>query len=95
MKKILFFLVHLCLTSIAFAQNDYFSLESLDKIPGIPNQKILCMDTDSKGFIWLGTSEGIYRFDGNTASKYKYLPSTLSEVTVSTMLCTQIGRAHV
>lgn len=46
------------------------------------------MDTDSKGFIWLGTSEGIYRFDGNTASKYKYLPSTLSEVTVSTILCT-------
>lgn len=31
---------------------------------GLPNNTIACCIQDSRGFIWIGTKDGIYRFDG-------------------------------
>ena len=33
----------------------------------LPQTTILKIDQDSKGYIWLATSRGVYRFDGNEA----------------------------
>lgn len=38
---------------------DYFSQED-----GLPNNQIQCIYQDKKGWIWLGTSQGLSRFDG-------------------------------
>ena len=38
---------------------DYFS-----QADGLPNNQIQCIYQDRKGWIWLGTSQGISRFDG-------------------------------
>lgn len=38
---------------------DHFSIED-----GLPNNHIQCVFQDSKGWIWLGTSHGLSRFDG-------------------------------
>ena len=42
-----------------FLSFDYFSQES-----GLPNNQIQCIYQDRKGWIWIGTSQGISRFDG-------------------------------
>ena len=45
---------------IAFFRDYYDELD-------LPQTTILKIDQDSKGYIWLATSRGVYRFDGNEA----------------------------
>jgi len=42
-----------------FLSFDYFS-----QADGLPNNQIQCIFQDKKGWIWLGTSQGLSRFDG-------------------------------
>ena len=49
---------------------------------GLPNAVVDCISQDEAGFIWLGTSNGLYRYDGTELLPYKnnaqspyYLPS--------------------
>ncbi|WP_138432286.1 response regulator [Winogradskyella algicola] len=53
----------LCVVSlISGAQNLTFSHYGLDE--GLPQETIHCIEKDANGFIWLGTSDGVVRFDG-------------------------------
>ena len=42
---------------------------------GIANNTVRCMYQDSKGFIWMGTMNGLSRYDGNTFVTYRPAPS--------------------
>ena len=46
---------------------------------GLPSNSVRCMFQDSKGFLWLGTLDGLTRYDGNTFLTYQkglhFLPS--------------------
>ncbi|WP_204344842.1 hybrid sensor histidine kinase/response regulator transcription factor [Psychroserpens algicola] len=54
----------LCLVSlISSAQKLTFSHLGLDE--GLPQETIHCIDEDINGFIWLGTSDGVVRYDGH------------------------------
>lgn len=52
-----------------FLSFDYFSQES-----GLPNNQIQCIYQDQKGWIWLGTSQGLSRFDGYRFDKFVNIP---------------------
>lgn len=54
----------LCLVSlICSAQKLRFQHLGLDE--GLPQETIHCIDKDENGFLWLGTSDGVVRFDGH------------------------------
>ena len=38
---------------------------------GLPSNSVRCMFQDSKGFLWLGTLDGLTRYDGNTFLTYQ------------------------
>ncbi len=40
------------------------SFDSFTQVNGLPNNQIQCIYQDRKGWIWLGTSQGLSRFDG-------------------------------
>ncbi|HOO98880.1 MAG TPA: two-component regulator propeller domain-containing protein, partial [Bacteroidales bacterium] len=40
------------------------SFDNFYQSDGLPNNQIQCIYQDSKGWIWLGTSHGLSRFDG-------------------------------
>lgn len=42
---------------------------------GLPQSSVSCMFQDSKGFIWLGTSQGISRYDGYGFRNFTYDPA--------------------
>jgi len=41
---------------------------------GLSNNYISCIHKDKRGFLWLGTNEGINRFDGYQFEQYKFNP---------------------
>lgn len=46
-------------------------------IDGLPRNITTCIDQDSYGYIWVGTRNGLARYDGNTFIKYDQLEGTI------------------
>jgi ligand-binding sensor domain-containing protein len=42
----------------------------LTKLNGLPNYKITFIKQDDKGYLWIGKSEGLSRYDGNSFVNY-------------------------
>jgi len=49
-----------------FAKGQYPYVKKLSYPEQLPTQVVYDMLTDSKGYIWLGTDKGLYRFNGRT-----------------------------
>ena len=54
------------------AQTGDFSFDNINGIPGISGTSITAIVQDSTGFIWLGTVDGLKKFDGYTATVYRH-----------------------
>jgi signal transduction histidine kinase/ligand-binding sensor domain-containing protein/CheY-like chemotaxis protein/HPt (histidine-containing phosphotransfer) domain-containing protein len=50
-------------------------LEHLTTTEGLPQGTVYATLQDSQGFIWLGTEDGLVRFDGHELVRYAYSPS--------------------
>jgi signal transduction histidine kinase/ligand-binding sensor domain-containing protein/DNA-binding response OmpR family regulator len=50
--------------SYADGRTNIHSFDSYSQEDGLPNNQIQCIYQDSRGWIWLGTSQGLSRFDG-------------------------------
>jgi ligand-binding sensor domain-containing protein len=64
-SKIIFFLF-LSITASAVGQNFEKTTAT-----GITSERILSMARDSLGYVWLGTDEGLNRFDGIRTTNYR------------------------
>ncbi|MCX6333350.1 MAG: ATP-binding protein [Bacteroidia bacterium] len=75
MLKISIALFSIILISFSFMKESFaegpltnLSFDSFSQVDGLPNNQIQCIYQDSRGWIWLGTSQGLSRFDG-----YRYV----------------------
>jgi len=50
--------------SFADGRTNIHSFDTYSQEDGLPNNQIQCIYQDSRGWIWLGTSQGLSRFDG-------------------------------
>ncbi|MGE7776352.1 hybrid sensor histidine kinase/response regulator transcription factor [Chitinophaga sp. NPDC101104] len=57
------------------AQQPVVRFSHLGIAQGLPQSSVYCMFQDSKGFIWLGTSQGISRYDGYGFRNFTYDPA--------------------
>jgi ligand-binding sensor domain-containing protein/two-component sensor histidine kinase len=48
----------------------------IEKVPeeGLTNDYVVCINQDSNGFMWFGTREGLFRYDGYSFKAFKNLP---------------------
>ncbi len=60
--RILFFILLFLCCSLGYGQYPY--VKKLNYPEQLPTQVIYDMITDSKGYIWLGTDKGLYRYNG-------------------------------
>lgn len=73
MKKLLIFVL-LCLVGWHQMQAvDVFS-RKLNTASGLPNNNVRSLLQDAHGYIWMGTPDGLYRYDGYFFTTYKYTP---------------------
>ena len=51
--------------------NYYLTPEFFNTQQGLSSSKITCITKDDKGFIWIGTDDGLNKYDGNSFTVYK------------------------
>lgn len=68
--EIISFLLFLILPYFANAQPPKLEFSTLKGLETISNSNVSTIAQDSTGFIWIGTEEGLFRFDGQAISIY-------------------------
>ncbi len=74
--------------SISSAQPRWF--DRLDVEKGLSQNSVLCVAEDSRGFMWLGTRNGLNKYDSRKITVYKNRPgdsSSLSNNYILSLLC--------
>ena len=71
MKPIKLLINLLCLCTLPAWGVEIFSRQ-LNSDNGLPDNNVRFLTQDSKGFIWMGTPSGLYRYDGYFFTTYKY-----------------------
>jgi ligand-binding sensor domain-containing protein/signal transduction histidine kinase len=72
---------------------EHFMLES-----GLSSSTIHCIFQDNQGFLWLGTSNGLNKYDGYNFKTYRYQPenpNSLSENVVRTIIQDRAGNLWI
>jgi ligand-binding sensor domain-containing protein/signal transduction histidine kinase len=59
----------------------------LNTSQGLSHNRITCVLQDSKGFVWIGSEDGLNRYDGYHIDVYKHDPGDASTVTSSSIRC--------
>lgn len=73
--RVLAFCAHLTVVSFAaFAQEQRLTFEHLGTSSGLSQNSAFCVFQDSQGFLWVGTQNGLNRFDGYTFTSYHHNP---------------------
>ena len=73
LKKLRFFLVLLaCVSSLpcVIARGQGFTFKNYTQAQGLKNLNVDCMLQDHRGFLWLGTDHGLFRYDGARFREY-------------------------
>src|ERR1700730_11709611 len=79
----------LVLAFSAFSQKPILKFEHLSTNAGLSQNNVLCVLQDRKGFMWLGTREGLNKYDGYSFTLYKNDPkneNSISNNYISDML---------
>jgi ligand-binding sensor domain-containing protein len=66
----------------SYTQNEIMHFEQLNTEKGLSNKSVYAILSDSKGFLWIGTSDGLNRYDGYKFTVFKNIPgdtNTLSD----------------
>ncbi len=70
-KRVALFVTAFMAAVCVFSQPLEFRIKNYDEATGISNRKISTLLQDSKGFLWIGTADGLNRFDGYTFKIFK------------------------
>jgi len=73
-KYIILVVLYLSFSISAFSKNGTLRFRKLNTSDGLNSNVVYALFQDSKGFIWMGTKEGINRYDGYTVRSFP-LPS--------------------
>lgn len=84
--QFLSFLCTLILVScsgLLFAQNENYIFEQLSLRDGLSQSNVNCIAQDKLGFIWIGTQDGLNKFDGYHFSIYRNNPKKNNSISNS------------
>lgn len=57
------------------------------EITGTLNQKVRCIEKDSNGYLWIGTFQGVYRYDGYQVEHFRQVPTDSATMSSDYVLC--------
>ncbi len=74
MKKSLSILLYLTVSFACIAQSTNLYFDRITTQNGLSNNNVNCIIQDKRGFIWIGTDDGLNRYDGNYFSIFRNRP---------------------
>ena len=83
------FLLYLSVPSLVQAQFSSLTFRQITRNTGLPVDEITALAQDSTGFIWIGTVEGIFRYDGYNFTNYSSINDSLHS------LINAVSKIHV
>lgn len=91
----IFFRVWLCMCLFLNPMDVFSSQRSLNfrMVPsadGLSQSSVLAMAQDSIGFLWIGTKDGLNRFDGYDFINYKYDPKSDNSLSNNEISCLEV-----
>jgi len=66
---------------MAAKQDEGLYFTSMKMKDGLPGSTIMAIEQDEHGFIWIGTNEGLCRFDGTQFKVYRHEPTNTNSLT--------------
>jgi ligand-binding sensor domain-containing protein/two-component sensor histidine kinase len=85
MKKIILVGIFFLSLLDARAQQPVLYFKRLNQANGLSNNKVNCILQDKRGFTWIGTDDGLNRYDGNNFIVFKNIPGQSSSVSGNTI----------
>jgi len=70
----------LSISKLSFPQYDEVKFEHITVEDGLPENSITCILQDHLGFLWLGTQNGLVKYDGYTMTVYRTDPDDTSSI---------------
>ncbi len=96
MKKNLLLIILSLFTSFSLqCQNSKYNFGHLVYSDGLSHNNVLCFAEDNNGFLWIGTKNGLNRFDGYNFKVFKHHPSnsnSLPDNFIYDIVKDQLGR---
>ncbi|MBN1953054.1 MAG: response regulator [Bacteroidales bacterium] len=80
------------------AQNKQYMFTNVNKEKGLSHNKVTCFHRDQKGFIWIGTDDGLNRYDGYDFKTFSHDPDdpgSLRSSEISFLTEDHLGRIWV
>jgi len=68
--KLAFFLFFIIGANIGFAQQPNLEFSTLNELESLSDIKATAIIQDANGYLWIGTQDGLFRFDGQTVYPY-------------------------
>ncbi|HAH54851.1 MAG TPA: hybrid sensor histidine kinase/response regulator, partial [Flavobacterium sp.] len=90
----LFFLLLLSVFSPCFGQSQVV-FSKINQTNGLSNDRVSCIVKEKNGFVWIGTENGLNRFDGNKIKIYNKQNSNLSSNDIADLLIDRKGRIWI
>lgn len=85
-----FFILLLLVSGAMYSQTSWHSDITFTDIPvdqGLSQSSVYCMLQDQKGFIWIGTKDGLNRYDGYEFLTYKYDQGDSESLSNNEIIC--------
>lgn len=82
-RKILLLICWMLLVNVANSQSAFKAGDrfgSLTEREGLSDNRIRCVLKDQNGFLWIGTAEGLNRFDGTLVQQFKFQPKDSTSI---------------
>lgn len=87
MQKLLLLYICFTISTLGISQSPlHLSFHHLTREDGLSNNNILYLHHDSRGFLWLGSHNGLSRFDGTNCKMYKPTNSTIKGTLIKNII---------
>jgi ligand-binding sensor domain-containing protein/two-component sensor histidine kinase len=79
-NRLLIVVCFVLMCDLLIAQAPYLYFNKLTTQNGLSHNKVNCILQDQRGFIWLGTDDGLNRYDGRYFTSFRHQPNDPSTV---------------
>ncbi|HOY49138.1 MAG TPA: two-component regulator propeller domain-containing protein [Flavobacteriales bacterium] len=91
----IFCLLVLWLSPSLYSQNQQLTFERVPSQKWLYQRNITCLTQDRDGYLWFGTNNGLYRFDGYSVTEYRHEAHNTNSLSHNNVNCIYADKAGV